>query len=135
MTAVVVDTDIVSFTFKRDSRIRRYRPHLIGKSLVISFMTLAELNLWPEIYRWGTRRREQLLQHIEGYEIRHSDRGLCQRWAEVMAETQAKGRPMDVADAWNAATALDLGISLVTNNLSDYAAVDGLKVLTAADES
>lgn len=43
MTSVVVDTDVVSFSFKRDSRIRRYRPHLLGKTLVISFMTLAEL--------------------------------------------------------------------------------------------
>ncbi len=135
MTSVVVDTDVVSFAFKRDSRIRRYRPHLLGKTLVISFMTLAELNLWPEIYRWGTSRREKLTRHTDRYQIRHSDESLCQRWAEVMAETQAKGRPMEVADAWNAAAALDLGISLVTNNASDYAAVDGLVVLTVRDES
>lgn len=42
---------------------------------------------------------------------------------------------MEVADAWNAAAALDLGISLVTNNASDYVAVDGLVVLTVRDES
>jgi predicted nucleic acid-binding protein len=51
-----------------------------------------------------------------------------------MAETQAKGRPMEVSDAWHAAAALDLGVSLVTNNASDYAAVDGLVVLTVGNE-
>ena len=37
----VVDTDAVSFFFKRDSRAIRYRPHLAGMTLVVSFMAVA----------------------------------------------------------------------------------------------
>ena len=131
MDAVVVDTDVVSYTFKRHLRARLFRRHLIGRTRVISLMTLAELLLWPRVNRWGKNRWDRLYQHLEGYEVRHSDEMLCERWAAVVAECQAKGRPIDVADAWNAAAALDLGVPLVTNNPGDYGAVDGLVVLAA----
>jgi predicted nucleic acid-binding protein len=36
-----------------------------------------------------------------------------------------------VADAWIAATALALGVPLVTNNPSDYGGVDRLTILSA----
>ena len=44
--AVVVDTDVVSFLYKRDTRAALYRPHLDGQLPIISFMTLAELMKW-----------------------------------------------------------------------------------------
>ncbi len=40
---LVVDTDVISFLFKRDTRAKLYEPHLSGRQLVISFMTVAEL--------------------------------------------------------------------------------------------
>ncbi len=43
---LIVDTDVVSFTFKKDSRSVLYESHLAGNFLIISFMTLAELKLW-----------------------------------------------------------------------------------------
>ena len=43
MDAVLVDTDVVSYIFKRDTRGALYDPHLDGRSQFISFMTLAEL--------------------------------------------------------------------------------------------
>lgn len=46
MPEVVVDTDVVSYLFKKDTRSRLYRRHLLGNGLVVSFMTLAELEHW-----------------------------------------------------------------------------------------
>ena len=43
MSDVVVDTDVASFVFKRDTRARLYRPHLLGKRLYVSFMAVAAL--------------------------------------------------------------------------------------------
>jgi predicted nucleic acid-binding protein len=43
VTAVVVDTCVVSFLLKNDTRAELYRPHLDVDTKVISFMTLAEL--------------------------------------------------------------------------------------------
>jgi tRNA(fMet)-specific endonuclease VapC len=45
-SAAVVDTDVVSYLFKGDSRAEAYRLHLSGRLLVVSFMTVAELQRW-----------------------------------------------------------------------------------------
>jgi tRNA(fMet)-specific endonuclease VapC len=43
MTPVVIDTDVVSFLFKNDTRARLYLPLLRKRELLVSFMTEAEL--------------------------------------------------------------------------------------------
>lgn len=45
LEVVVVDTDVLSFVFKRDTRATLYQRHRAGKELVISFVTLGELPL------------------------------------------------------------------------------------------
>ena len=47
--AVLVDTDVVSFLLKDDTRAQAYRPLLTSKTLVLSFMTVAELYQWAII--------------------------------------------------------------------------------------
>src|SRR5262249_44202712 len=107
-----------------------FRRHLVGQILVISFMTLAELRAWPLIRKWGQASRDKLAQHLGRYQIYFADDALCQRWADVTSQARALGRPIDVADAWIAATALLLGVPLVTHNPADYAGVSGLAVLS-----
>jgi len=46
MKPVVLDTDVVSFLFKSDSRAQAYLPHLRNRQWLISFMTEAELEQW-----------------------------------------------------------------------------------------
>jgi predicted nucleic acid-binding protein len=132
MPAVVVDTDVVSFTFKRDRRALPFRRHLLGRTLVISFMTLAELRAWPLIRQWGPVNRDRLTRHLGRYLVHYADDALCERWAEVSSQARAKGHPIDVADAWIAATALTLGVPLATNNPSDYAGLDGLTIMSGS---
>ena len=43
MDPVLVDTDVVSYIFKLDTRGAQYEPHLDGRSQFVSFMTIAEL--------------------------------------------------------------------------------------------
>lgn len=38
---VLVDTDVLSYTYKKDSRAALYEPHLKNNFLLISFMTFA----------------------------------------------------------------------------------------------
>lgn len=128
--SLVVDTDVVSFLFKQDTRADLYRPHLNSEMLVISFMTLAELEQWTIMARWGTKRRNDLLNYLRRYLVEPSSPQLCRLWAEVMDSGRRKGRPISVADAWIAATALHYNVPLVTNNRDDYAGVDGLKVIS-----
>lgn len=97
MTAVVVDTDVVSFLFKNHPLARLYEEHLRGRTLLLSFMRLAELDRWAIQYQWGETRR---------------------------------GRRIECADAWIAATALLHDVPLVTHNRGDYAGVTGLNLLS-----
>lgn len=131
MQLVVVDTDVVSYRFKKDTRARLYRDHLTGRAPVIAFMTLAQLHVWALEHRWGAARQVELARHLRQNEVCYVDDALCRLWAEGWTRARRRGRPIEVADAWIAATALALGVGLVTNNPDDYAGVQGLKVLTA----
>jgi predicted nucleic acid-binding protein len=132
MASVVVDTDVVSFQFKGDSRASLFDPHLAGRIPVISFMTLAELDLWALEHRWGPARKGRMARFLVRYLVHPYDRAMCLKWAEVTNAARRKGRPIQPADAWFAATALLAGVPLVTNNAADYAGVDRLTVLSAA---
>lgn len=56
MTGLIVDTDVVSFLFKNDSRAESYLSVLAGQPCFISFMTEAEMELWTMIAAWGPQR-------------------------------------------------------------------------------
>ena len=58
MSTAVVDTDVVSFLFKNHPFAHHYLPDLADRSLVISFMTVAELDRWVLEARWGERSTE-----------------------------------------------------------------------------
>lgn len=55
MSLVVVDTDIVSYGFKGDTRFLDFRQHLDGGDVspAVSFMTIAELSHWVLSRNWG----------------------------------------------------------------------------------
>ena len=132
ITAIVVDTDVVSYLFKGDTRGFLYRPHIAGKLLLISFMSLAELRQWSLLKNWGERRQRELENFREDYAVIHSDDRLCTKWAEVTRSAIRSGQPIDTADAWMAATALLYGLPLVTHNRNHYLGVDGLTVISEA---
>jgi tRNA(fMet)-specific endonuclease VapC len=132
MSIVVVDTDVISFLFKRDTRVPLYRRHLLGNTLYVSFMTVAELRRWALASNWGPAKVAKLDRYLQRFSMVLVDLPLCQKWAEAVDAADKAGLPIGVADAWIAATALTLGVPLVTNNAADYAGVDRLTVLTAA---
>ena len=130
MAAVVVDTCVVSFPIAGDTRAELYRRHLHGHQLVISFMTLAELYRWPLERDWGETRRMNLEHRLREYTIYPFTRDLCRTWAAVTAQASRSGRPINVDDAWIAATALLYDLPLVTHNRRHYEAVPHLRIVS-----
>lgn len=122
----VVDTDVVSYLFRSDSRAELYRPNLENSVGLVSFMTLAELEYWAISRGWGDPRRRSLEKHLEQFVVVFVEPRLCRIWARVVDQARRNGRPILPSDAWIAATAISLDVPLITNNRSDYAGVDEL---------
>ena len=106
MSILLVDTDVVSFLFKQDSRASIYTPLLQDNQLALSFMTVAELFQWTAVRNWGASRIERLEQSLTNYLIIPVDIELCRRWGNLRAQLQSVGKPISAQDAWIAATAL-----------------------------
>jgi predicted nucleic acid-binding protein len=127
---ILIDTDVASYLFRGDTQAARYRPHLRGRRVAVSFMTVAELDRWARERDWGAARRAALDDYLRRFAIYLVDRELCRRWADVVDGARRAGRPIQTADAWIAATALAYGLPLVTHNAGDYAGVAGLTLIT-----
>jgi tRNA(fMet)-specific endonuclease VapC len=132
MNRVVVDTDVVSFIFKNHPIGAIYEADLAGCTLLISFMTLAELDRWIIQSQWGAARREWLRLYLQKFGLLPYGRRLCTLWAEVTVAAQSRGCRIECADAWIAATALRHNLPLMTHNRSDYLGVPNLKLISHA---
>lgn len=134
MRSAVIDTDVVSFTFKKDTRGILYAPHLKNDINSISFMTIAELDYWAVSHHWGEKRKADLAVFLKQFAVIHSDRYLCNAWAEIRQQANQIGRVIQPADAWVAATAWFYQIPLVTHNANDFDWISGLAVISEPDK-
>lgn len=120
--SIVIDTNVVSFYVKRDTRIALFEPNLHN----------ATMYKWEALRGWGPRLRADVEATLNTYVVMPPDRETCRLWARVIADCTQIGRPITGDDAWIAATALQLGVPLVTHNRRDFAAVPGLHLLPEA---
>jgi tRNA(fMet)-specific endonuclease VapC len=130
MSAVLLDTDVFSFVFKRDTRAALYATHLTGAQTCLSFQSVAELRLWAIVRQWGQKRRLSLDSSLARCVVLPYDDAMSRRWAEVTAHRQGVGRPIDCGDAWIAATALRHGLPLLSHNAADYSDIPGLQLVS-----
>ncbi|MDJ0532365.1 MAG: type II toxin-antitoxin system VapC family toxin [Xenococcaceae cyanobacterium MO_207.B15] len=130
MNTLLLDTDVVSFILKGDSRANKYASIVQGNRLALSFMTVAELFQWAAIRNWGKQRVANLEKSLTNYLIIPVDIEVCRIWGNLRAKRQAIGRVIAPQDAWIAATAIRHNLPLVTNNAKDFKDIPELKVLT-----
>ena len=127
---IVLDTNVVSYIFNNDSRARFYTEQIRGQRTFISFQTLEEI--WHGAYRdsWGSRRRDELTEYLERYEVVWPEIDLVHTCARLRAERRRAGRELGLADAWIAATALMLNCPLATAD-RDFVGIPGLELIRA----
>ena len=131
MSRLLLDTNIVSYLLKGDSRALLYQPHLQGNELAISLMTVAELLQWSEMQGWGEKRIFQLEGFLHKFTILSIDIETCRHWAMIRATRKALGQPISPQDAWIAASALRNHVPLVTHNSADFQQITNLQLITA----
>ena len=128
-TRVLVDTNVLSYIFKDDTRAKFFRPFLENLTLAVSFMTVAELYYGAYKAKWQAGQIEKLENHLKNYVILPYDVDLAREWAKVRVEHTNRGHDISKSDAWIAATALRHGCPLATNNGRDFEGTSGLRVI------
>lgn len=119
--AIVVDTDVFSALLAPESALaRRYDPILVGRPVFLSFQTVAEVRFGAVRRGWAARRLRQLDAEIGRATTVHSGPGLIAVYVELRATCERSGHALGQrehdADRWVAATALRLGLPLVSND-------------------
>jgi predicted nucleic acid-binding protein len=105
---------------------------LAGRSLAVSPITLAGIEYGMEARNWGTRRRELMRRFLSRFTPLPPDKETANEWTRIKSERDRKGRPISFPDAWIAAAAVQPNIPVVTHNAGDYAAIEGLTILSAS---
>ena len=114
MNVLLLDTNVVSILFNRRHSLRQTCIETVaGHQLVISFMTRAELLLWPATNNWGASRRAALEAHTALYLTFYPDEVTCAIWATIVDQCRRAGQPIHTADAWIAASVRQWGCPLV----------------------
>jgi toxin FitB len=124
----LLDTNVVSEWVKPrpDRGVVSWLAETDEDRVFISVVTLAELRYGAERMAAGNRRRRieewlrsELLLRFEGRVIMVGT-AISNTWGQVVAHSEAAGRPIGAMDALIAATVKVHGLTLVTRNISDF---------------
>jgi predicted nucleic acid-binding protein len=136
--AIVIDTDVYGADLVPGSVLAKlYEPLNVGRPAFISFQTAAELRYGAMLRNWGTMRMMQLDARVAAAEVVHSGPELVQVYAGLRVACQRAGHGLSHrqhdADRWIAATAIRLGIPLVSHDRV-FEGVDGLMLESIHDD-
>jgi predicted nucleic acid-binding protein len=115
----VLDTDVAS-RLQKGTLTGPLATRLIGREVLITFVTFGELSKWAEIRNWGERRRGELAAWLAKIAVLPGDEAVAATWGRLSAAATRRGRPRPVNDMWIAACRLTHDVPLATLNLKDY---------------
>ena len=131
---VVLDTMVVGALLhpsRSHPAAERYRARIDQRPIVISFVTVTELRYGALKANWGELRRRGLERDLARLTVVQPDNTLMTVCADLRNRSERSGQPLGQkihkADRWIAATALHLGLDLVSDD-NVYADVAGLAI-------
>jgi len=133
---LVIDTDVVSFGFRLDSRfVDSYGPAIQGHRAIVSFMTVAELHFGAINGNWGPHRKQGLFEYLrQNYVECYPTEATCEAWGRLVWQSKQQGIVMSGSDAWIAATAIVHSLPLVTHNSKHFQHLSNLNLISFPDQ-
>ena len=132
MDRLVLDTDVASLLFK-DRLPPSLYAKLVGNQLMLTYVSVGELNRWPFARNWGAARRTALDAWLASKPTIPGTVGVARKWGEIVAYADRRGRPRPVNDSWIAACCLAYDLPLATLNVADFADFvehEGLRIIS-----
>jgi predicted nucleic acid-binding protein len=135
-TTVVVDTNVFSADLLRATRplLELYAPLLAGRRFLISFQTVAEIEFDVRRRGWGSERMKQVAEHLRTAEVVWPGPELLRAYVDLRIVCERAGHALAQRDhdpdRWIAATAIHLGVPLVSHD-GIFNGVPGLAFETA----
>ena len=133
MAAVLLDTDVFSYLLKgAGDNAARYRKHVTGKTVAVSFVTVGELYSGFIKKGVGQARYEALEARLQTIAIVPYDIEVCRAYGQLVTLKTETGssRVMAGNDRWIAACAIRHNLPLVTNNRKHFDNIHGLTIIT-----
>ena len=134
-TAVLLDTDVYSYLMRPGTQAQIYRPHVEGKLVSVSFVTVGELLHGAYRKKWGQQKLDDLMERFRSVTIIPYDFEVCKTcktYADLRTKLEAIGTPVGDNDLWIAACAVRHSIPLISNNRSDFERIPGLVLISEA---
>jgi predicted nucleic acid-binding protein len=128
----LVDTDVFSYLLKGHTLAEVYKPHVQGKVMALSFVTVGELQCWAIKRNWGVRKIADLNSRLRSAVIVPYDFALCETYGKLRASLEIIGKTVADNDLWIAACAIRHSIPLVSNNRSHFSGIPDLVLISEA---
>jgi predicted nucleic acid-binding protein len=133
LDAVLLDTDVYSYLNRpKDTRAQIYRPHVEGKLVALSFITIGEILFGAVKDRWGAYRLKELRSRLRSVAIVPYDFVVCETYANLKEQLRTVGRCVADNDLWIAACAVRHSIPLVSDNRAHFDNIPGLVLISEA---
>ena len=126
----MLDTNICIYLIKQkpEKVLRHFKAHSLG-DVGISSITLAELRYGAEKSQQVQKNRGALDEFTLPLEIVDFDEEAASAYGTVRAALEKAGTPVGSMDMLIGAHALSLGVTLVTNNMSEFKQIKNLKLV------
>lgn len=125
----MLDTDICIYVINNRPQhvLDRFREHRVG-DIGISSIALSELRYGAENSRNSEQNLTALIAFVTPLEILADGETEAETYGRIRAELEAQGEPIGSMDLLIAAHALNLGVTLITNNVREFSKVKDLRV-------
>lgn len=137
---VVVDTGVygAGLVLSSGSLRIRYAPHLLGRRVILSYQTVAELRFGALVRNWGEGTIQAMEERLRKATVAQVDDPTASAYARLKAECRRLGHPLHQkihdGDRWIAATAIRYSVPLISDD-GVFRDAPGLELITAPENA